>query len=255
MRDDSTQRFSSLVEDYVRYRPGYPAEAVDLIVSRTRTHGAQPAVADLGSGTGILAALLLDRGCAVRAVEPNAAMRAAAEAALGSRPGFLSVSATAEASGLPDSSVDAVTAAQSFHWFNVERVRAECARIARPAAPVFILFNERRVTDTPFLDDYENLLLRCAPDYRRVDHRNVDAARLTAFFGGAHYEQRAFSNAQHFDEEGLIGRARSCSYVPRPGQPGFGPLMQGLRQAFAAHARDGRVTFLYTTRVYFGVVR
>lgn len=254
MRDDSTQRFSGLVDDYARYRPAYPAAALDLIRG-SLTPCPAPVFADLGSGTGILTKMLLDRGCTVYAVEPNGAMRAAAEATLGYRAGFHSAAATAESTGLPDACADAVTAAQAFHWFDVARVRSECVRIMKPAAPVFILFNERRVNETPFLAEYEALLLRYAPDYTRVDHRNVDAARLAAFFGGAHYEERAFSNVQHFDEAGLMGRARSCSYVPRPGQPGFEPLMEGLRSAFAAHARGGRVSFLYTTRVYFGPIR
>src|ERR1700687_2746837 len=85
-----TERFSSRVENYVRYRPGYPSADLDLLKTRC---GLSPGavVADLGSGAGILSELLLASGAKVIGVEPNDGMRAAAEARLRGQAGFRSV--------------------------------------------------------------------------------------------------------------------------------------------------------------------
>jgi SAM-dependent methyltransferase len=114
---DPKARFSDRVDDYRKYRPGYPPEVLNVLGERCGL-GPASVVADIGSGTGILTALLLDKAASVFAVEPNSPMRAAAEVALGSRPGFRSIPGSAEATTLPDASVDLVTAAQAFHWFD-----------------------------------------------------------------------------------------------------------------------------------------
>ena len=210
-RPDPTARFSDRVADYVRHRPGYPAAMVDALVARA---GLAPgdAVADVGAGTGLSTAPLLDRGLTVHAVEPNAPMREAMEALLGDRPGFHAVAGTAEATTLPDASVDAVAAGQAFHWFRPEAARREFARVLRPGGAVALFWNERLVSETPFLRAYEDLLLRYGTDYAQIDHRQVDAERLAAFFEGP-FETLTFPNEQRFDFEGLRGRLLSSSYV------------------------------------------
>ncbi len=120
----STKRFSDRVADYVRYRPDYSAAMLDWL---QRKQGVTPAwkVADVGAGTGISSKLFLDAGHAVTAVEPNAAMRAAATAWLGDRPGFPAIEGAANATALPDASVELVTVAQAFHWFEPASTRRE----------------------------------------------------------------------------------------------------------------------------------
>jgi len=105
-----TERFSNRADEYARWRPSYPSEAVDAM-------GVAPGalVADIGAGTGISSELFLRRGCRVVAVEPNAAMRDKAEQALAAYSDFRTASGTAEATGLQDESVDAVFCAQAFH--------------------------------------------------------------------------------------------------------------------------------------------
>src|SRR5687768_9148097 len=127
---DSTKRFSSRVEAYVKYRPGYPPGVMELFRSEM---GLTPgsAVADVGSGTGISAEMLLKNGNTVYCVEPNAEMRGAAEKLLGKYPGFRSVAGTGEQTTLPDASVDLVICAQAFHWLDRERAAAEFRRICR----------------------------------------------------------------------------------------------------------------------------
>src|SRR5258706_16141283 len=126
---DATARFSDRVADYVKYRPGYPAAAIDAVASRL-SPGAS--IVDIGSGTGISARPFLERGFAVAGVEPNGEMRAAAQASLASFEKFRSVPGTAERTGLPDASVDAAIAAQAFHWFRPPETRAEALRVVRP---------------------------------------------------------------------------------------------------------------------------
>lgn len=248
---DPTTRFSSRVADYVRARPSYPAAALDVLVA---AHGMVPGtvVADLGSGTGIFSALLLERGCRVHAVEPNGAMRAAAEAAMGDLPGFTSVDGTAEATGLPAASVDMATAAQAFHWFDRARARAELRRILRPSGRVALLWNERLTTGEPFLEDYEALLLRFGTDYAKVDHRQIGPDQLAELYGPAAFATYAFPNDQALDWDGLVSRLRSSSYTPEPGDARFAPMMAALEGLFERHQSEGRVPMRYETQLYVG---
>jgi SAM-dependent methyltransferase len=247
---DPRLRFSDRVGDYRATRPGYPPRLLDEL----REQGAlfpDAAVADVGSGTGILTRLLLEAGHPVFAVEPNDAMRRAAEEDLENFRGFHSVAGSAEATTLPGGSVDLVTAAQAFHWFDRAAARSEFGRILRPGGQVALVWNER-LTGTPFLDAYEALLLRVSIDYTVVDHRRVDAPSLEAFFGPAGYRASTFPNEQRFDLAGLKSRLGSSSYVPPEGHPGHAGMMEALEAIFAEHQSEGRVVFRYETKLYTG---
>jgi SAM-dependent methyltransferase len=235
-----TARFSSRVVDYVRYRPGYPPALLDHLVAIGALHE-QAVVADVGSGTGILTRALQERGAQVHAIEPNADMRAASA-------GVMSSSGRAEATGLPESSVDLICAAQAFHWFAPVAARSEFVRILRPGGWVALIWNTR-LTTTPFLQGYEALLQRWGTDYAAVNHRGDTPARVASFFA-APWDHRTFANAQHFDLDGLLGRVRSSSYTPPPGHRDHAPMMSALSDLFAAHVVDGVVTFAYEAELY-----
>ena len=247
---DTVARFSNRADNYAKYRPDYPPGVRDILKTECGLT-ATSIVADVGSGTGILSELLLRNGNQVFGVEPNAAMREAAERLLKEFPNFVSIDATAEATTLAASSIDLVTAAQAFHWFERERARAEFARILRPGGWVALIWNERRLDSTAFLLDYERLLLRFGTDYEKVRHENV-AGEIGQFFAPANFEMKSLDNVQHFDLESLKGRTRSASYTPEPGDPNFGPLFAKLEELFRTHQRDGIVDFEYDTRVYYG---
>jgi ubiquinone/menaquinone biosynthesis C-methylase UbiE len=248
---DPTGRFSSRVEAYVRYRPGYPGGVIELVKAEC---GLTPesVVADVGSGTGILSETFLRLGCRVFGVEPNREMRGAGERLLAGHPRFESVDGRAEATTLPDSSVDFVTAGQAFHWFDRTPAREEFARILKPGGWVVLVWNKRRKTGTPLAEAYERLLLRYGTDYRAVDHENVTDDVIAAFLQPAVCRLRSFDNRQAFDYEGLEGRLMSSSYAPEPGHPNHGPMLAELRAIFDTHQRDGAVIFDYETQVYFG---
>lgn len=244
-----TERFSDRVDDYVRYRPGYPPEVLASIREVLRVE--PPAtVADIGAGTGIFSALLLDAGYRVIAVEPNPAMRDAAERSLSARPSFSAVAGSAESTGLPDASCDLVTAAQAFHWFDPPRARVELTRITRAPHPVALVWNTRSLDATPFLRDYDALLLRLSDDYAKVRHQNVSPETLAAFFGPSGYERRVFPTVQVFDEAAFLGRALSSSYVPGKNHPRHAETVTALRDLFARFAPE--VSFVYDTEVFLG---
>lgn len=247
---DVTSRFSNRVQDYIRARPGYPPEALDHLCLRMGL-GRESAVADIGSGTGILTKPLLERVAVVHAVEPNAPMREAAERLLGGMPGFRSVEGTAESTGLPDASVAGVVAGQAFHWFEPERAREEFLRILEPGGWVALLWNTRDVKSTPFLREYEALLHEYGTDYAQVDHRNIDETVLNRFYRTTP-ERATFPNRQEFDYEGLQARLLSCSYAPAAGHPRHAPMLEALRCLFDARAEGGTVRFLYDTEIYVG---
>src|SRR5882724_12052314 len=174
---DAKQRFSNRVADYVRYRPGYPPAALDLL--RTEC-GLRPGhvIADIGSGTGFLSELFLKNGNLVYGVEPNEAMRRAGEEYLASYDGFSSIEGSAEATTLDDAGVDFVTAGQSFHWFEPDSARREFVRILKPGGWMVIVWNDRRMDEAPFTRAYENLLERFGIDYKQVKDSYPEADRI-----------------------------------------------------------------------------
>jgi SAM-dependent methyltransferase len=247
----STQRFTDRVADYVRFRPGYPEAVVETVEGVTGLSGGAT-IADIGSGTGISTGLFLRHGYTVYAVEPNDAMRGAAERHFAGEPGFRSVNGTAEATTLPETSVDVVTAAQAFHWFRPYEARREFLRILRPPRWVAIVWNDR-LTDTPFLADYDRLLLEYSIDYAQVDHRNIDVDRLRDFFRGD-FHSRSIPNEQVLDHEGLRGRLLSSSYAPAAGHPRHEPMIAALHLLFDAHQEHGQVRFHYSTKIFVGTL-
>jgi SAM-dependent methyltransferase len=246
---DPTKRFSNRVDDYVKYRPGYPDQLIPFLTDELGLHESD-VVADIGSGTGLLTRLLLDIGNRVFGVEPNEEMRRAAESLLRARGRFVSVDGSAEATTLADDSVDVVVAAQAFHWFDRNAARHEFERILRPGGWVAVLWNSRRVDSNPFMREYERLLVERGVDYDRVDFRHIDASELERFFGEVKERSLPFEESLDFDTS--LGRMLSASYVAAPGQEGHDEIVQGLREAFDRHQEGGRVRWAYNTDVYSG---
>lgn len=247
-RCDPTKRFSSRVDEYVRYRPDYPDGIVVILEEEGTPTGS--VLADIGSGTGISSELLLRHGYTVFGVEPNPEMRRAAERLLQAYPAFRSVAAAAEDTTLPSGSVDAIVAAQAFHWFDPAKAQQEFVRILKPNGIVMLIWNERRVDATPFLEAYENLLLRFGVDYREVDHRRIGPDELEPFFGT--YRKRVLAHEQVLDRPGLRGRIVSSSYMPAPGERGHEAMLREIDHVFSKYEKDGFVRVLYDTVVYVG---
>lgn len=243
---DTVKRFSDRVENYVKYRPGYPAQVLDVFRAEMDLDE-NSVVADIGSGTGISARLFLENGNPVYGVEPNAEMRRAAEDLLRDFPKFVSVDGTAENTTLETASVDFVTAAQAFHWFDPERTRAEFRRILRPGGFVALMWNERLLDANDFLREYENFIIRYGRDYQQVRHDNIDVEKLNNFFR-SDFSQRSFPNVQRLDFEGLRGRMLSSSYMPTESDERFERMILELKSLFDKYAENGKIEILYDTK-------
>jgi SAM-dependent methyltransferase len=245
---DSKARFTDRVDNYAKYRPSYPPEAVDCIARLARMEAGSP-VADIGAGTGKFTQLLLARGWRVWAVEPNDAMRAAAERDLASNPNFRSVAAAAEATGLSDHAVDLITSAQAFHWFDPAACKVEFRRILRPGGKAALVWNSRSVS-SPFMARYKEIADGTGGEHPRVDNE-VTPATFERFFDGA-FETHRFPFQQILDFEGLLGRTLSSSQAPTPSHPNYAPLKNALRVLFDQYQTDGLVTLAYQTTVTIG---
>lgn len=249
---NATSRFSDRVENYIRYRPGYPPAVLQTLKAECGLTG-EDAVADIASGTGIWTKTLLENGNHAFGVEPNSEMRNAAERLLAGFPNFTSVAGTAENTTLPGHSVTFVTAAQAAHWFDRKNARREFVRILKPRGWLALMWNERVTDSTPFLRDYEELLLRYGTDYQEIRHeRTTD--EINQFFDPVAYRERVFDMRQEFDYAGIEGRLLSSSYAPGFDHPQHASMLRDLRRIFDAHAANGRAVFEYKTRVYFAQI-
>ena len=245
---DPTRRFSSRAENYARFRPGYPAAVADFLAEECGLT-AGSVIADLGSGTGLLAELFLKRGNLVYGVEPNGEMRAAGERLLKAYPRFVSIAATAESTTLGEGSVDLVTAGRAFHWFDGERALAEFARILKPEGCVAVVRDKRRSASTAFLAAYERLLLTYAADYEAMSEHRAAGERLLSARG---FRLRTFHHRRWFDLKGLEGLLLSLSISPEAGQTRHALMMEELRAIFQKYQERGQVPFEYETTVYYG---
>ena len=250
---EPTVRFSNRVENYVKYRPGYPDEVIEFLHRKFRLNH-DSYIADIGSGTGIFTKLLLGKGYKVYAVEPNEPMKAVAEKDFKIYRTFTSVAGTAEHTNLPANSIDLITSATAFHWFDVEKSRAEFKRVLKPGGSVALLWNVRKPDADAFAIAYDQLLLKYSGDYKEIKDKTLSGERLAGFFDQGQFETLSYSNEQIFDEEGLIGRSLSSSYVPLPETPEGEVFLKDLKAIFHAHQVDGKVRFLYNTVMYVGRV-
>lgn len=247
---DPTKRFSNRVENYLKYRPSYPAAIIPLLESEC---GLTPEtlVADVGSGTGFMTEMFLSHGNRVIGVEPNAEMRSAGDRLLTKYPNFSSMNATAEATTLPDKSIDLIVAGQAFHWFDRRKTKIEFTRILKPGGWVVLIWNGFRVESSALVRGYQELLLRYGTDYREVS-REIEACDIETFYSPEKCRQARFDFKQVFDFEGLKGRLLSASYAPEQTDPRFDQMIGELQAIFEANRKDGTVDFDYETEVYYG---
>lgn len=254
MKDPKT-RFSDRVEDYVRYRPGYPDEILAFLGDKCALTD-DSVVADVGSGTGNLSVLFPEHGNKVFAVEPNEEMRAAAERRFGDHPGFESIEGSAEATTLADGCVDLVVIANSLHWVDRTAARVEFSRILKPEGCAAVVWSIAKKTGTPFLEAYNWIMSR----YRTDDGaggNSEDVYEMTeAFFDGSGgkqgYEMGVFQSSKRLDAEELKGLTLSYSSMPAGTEPGSAEMLRDLEEVFHDHGSGGGVVLEYAIRVYCG---
>ena len=245
---DSKQVFSSLVQNYIKYRPGYPTEVRDVLIDEC---GLSPGwrVADIGSGTGLLTCLFLDFGCALTGIEPNEEMRRAGEQLLAGYSRFTSLSGSAETTGLADESIDLVTAGMAFHWFDIPRARQEFIRVLAPDGWVALVWHRMLTGPETFMQNYTSLVLEYSPGWSETQRRE-HSLDLQGFFGGV-YHRRAFPFFQILDWDGLCGRTLSIAHVPGLDDPAHQPMFSRLQDIFERHQNNGEVVLQYETEIYY----
>ncbi len=244
---DPTGRFSSRAGNYAKFRPSYPPALIGFLEQHLGLRKGR-IVADIGSGTGIFTELLLLKGALVTGVEPNTAMRVAAEQRLGAYERFYSLEGRAEHTGLADQAIDLITVAQAFHWMDPIAAKKEFNRILRPGGHIALIWNIR-LQHTPFLRDYEDFVQEFGRGYDAANR--IDEPAIRELFRPANLELRVFPQIRLMDEEGLKGLVLSSSYMPVAGDPRYNDMVYKLEEVFATHNESGLVAVEYETKLYY----
>lgn len=246
------KRFDGLADVYAKFRPTYSLQFLNFL-QNTYEFSNNTAVADIGSGTGIFTKQLLDLDCNVQAVEPNTDMRLQAENLLKSYKNFTSINATAENTTIKNNSVDFVTVAQAFHWFDQIKFKAECNRILKPNGKVFLIWNDvgadRR---NAFCDKMDKVRYKYCPNFKGTSggfKKELD--NLNLFFNST-IEIKIFSNDLKFDCDSFIGRMLSSSYSLKKEDKSYIAFVKELEKLFFQFENNGNVTLPNDTKVYIG---
>lgn len=238
-----TTRFTDRVADYVRFRPDYPEDAINTMLSGLGYAG-MLTIADVGAGTGILSWQLATRGALIVAVEPNEDMRNAIEP----HDRILTQDGAAEATGLLDESVHLVACGQSFHWFDPTFALPEFRRVLKGLGRLALIWNMRD-HDDELSCAYAAALRSASNDHPATRHMiSIECVKESPLF--ENFREFAFPHEQRLSANGLIGRARSASYCP-PSGPKYQQLVEELTHLHARFAdAEGIVTFRYRTQLF-----
>lgn len=251
---DTTKKFSGKAQIYEKYRPGYTKECIQYILG-TLDNTKHNKIADIGAGTGIFSKHLLEQGQQVIAVEPNDDMRLEAEKKLKQYPLFLAVKASAEDTGLEEHSIDLLTVAQAFHWFDVLKFQKECSRILKPDGKVFLIWNSRDPESDLVKKNAEVCAAFC-PDFTGFSggERGTKEETFRTFFRDGKYEMKKFANDLYFDKKGFIGRNLSASYALKEGDENYEAFIIALEALFNKYQEDNKILLANTIQCYSGTV-
>jgi len=248
------ERFTDKANIYKQFRPSYSKELIEYLYSQAGFNQ-ESIIADIGSGTGILSRLLIERGSLVYCVEPNDDMRQTAENDLSEFDNFISINSPAENLSLQNESVNFVTVAQAFHWFNREMFKTECQRILKPGGKVVLIWNER---------DYQNEIVK--KDFIIREKYAIDKKGLgigggfkheyQKFFIDGIFDYKKFNNDLQFNKDGFIGRNLSASYAPKKEQhpEKYHGLVNELSELFDKYSIDGILNYPHFSECYIGRV-
>lgn len=249
---ESTKRFSTRVENYIKFRPHYPEPVVEFF-KKSLGLELNHSIADIGSGTGIFTQLFLEKGYQVLGVEPNDDMRKAAEELLTkyiSKKKFISINATAEKTSLASQSVDFIIAAQAFHWFAPILFQRESKRILRKNGWAVLIWNSRIIEGDSFHEAYEDFIQKHSTGFKEIHRQWREKSDMNIYFH--EYEEQSFDNLQEVDFAGLSGRYLSSSYAPSWGTPEAKNAEEELQKLFNQYQQQNQVKIIYKTHVYYG---
>lgn len=243
---------STRVENYVKYRPGYPKRLIDFLYTEGG-FSRESVIADIGSGTGLFTRLLLEKGSRVIAIEPDNTMRVVAERLLGDEfQRFVSIMGTAENTTLPETSVNHIVCAQSFHWFDLEKCKKEFIRILKPNGSVIIIRNKRIVENDAFSLEYERLLQRYTLNPEKMLFNKVSETEFSQFFGSDCYSVLSLPNQQVLDLDGIKGRFLFDDCLAELDNNEYNEMVTELVRLFDQFSQSGKIMMRYETEAYAG---
>ena len=247
-------KFNGMGKIYSKYRPSYPINFIDYLFTDVGICQSST-IADIGSGTGILTGQLLEKGIKVYGIEPNCDMRAIAQSNLKNFPGFISVNGSAENTTIGDNSVDYITVAQAFHWFDREEFKKECQRILKPGGKVILVWNSRDNKSEIVVENYEVNRKYC-PNFKGFSdgmYGETNKDDFSDFFKGK-YETKVFPNNLIFDMDGFIGRNLSSSYALKSDDAQYNNYVNELKKIYEKYSNKGQLIMSNLTLSYFGSV-
>ncbi len=245
---DYTTRFDGKGDIYDRARPRYAAELFEYM-KHTLHIPAGSVFADIGSGTGIFTGQLLACGYRAFAVEPNGDMRRKAEEKLSYDKNFVSVAGSDAKIPLPDHSVDYITAAQAFHWFDADAFRKECERVRRPGGKILLVYNSRDEKA-----DCTKALAALRRKYNPGFHgfsNGIGDDKCRAFFGGK-CDLFRVDHTQVYNRQGYIDRVLSSSYSLKESDERYGAYLEEIHALFDRFSVDGLIAVPTWTVAYIG---
>ncbi len=243
---NSKERFSSRVQNYVKYRPSYSNDIISYLEEAIGLNE-KSIIADIGSGTGISTKLFLDNGNTVYSVEPNQDMRQAAENLLKSYSNVHFIDGSSESTKLQSESIDIIIAAQAFHWFNPEPTKKEFLRILKANGTVVLLWNIRKTKSDGFMEGYLEIIRR----YAEIYTNESDDDLIPKFFDYKTIYEEVLDNPQIADFDRLKGEITSFSYMPNENDINYVTMISELEDLFNKYNSNGKVTLEYETHIYY----
>ncbi|MDP4193191.1 MAG: class I SAM-dependent methyltransferase [Bacteroidota bacterium] len=246
------ERYSSKVEDYAKYRPDFPSEIINFLYANG-TVGNSSVIADIGSGTGRFTRLLLEKGSLIYGIERNKEMRVKAEEMLSKFTNFISISGSAEETGLKSKSIDLITVAQAFHWFNREKCLIEFKRIIKDSGKVFIVWDD-------FIGNYNDFSIeqgKVISEYRAIKPENngkrfTRAEMIDGFFKDNKFKTMFFTHELYEEFDEFKGGVLSASFTPKPGEEDYEHFITKLQEVFDSYQQNGRVCMAFRCECYLG---
>ena len=248
------ERFTGKADIYKKYRPSYPKELIDYLYTEVG-FSKDSVIADIGSGTGILSRLLLERGSKIYCVEPNEDMRKTAEQDLSVFENFISVNGNDKNTGLQNQSIDFVTAAQAFHWFDRQAFKSECQRILKPGGKVVMIYNSKD-GESDIIKKADEITIKYCSDAKGHRQRGYDPKEYSDFFADGVCEYKTFENNMQSDRERFIGGTLSSSYAPREetDPEKYHGFVKEFNELFDEYNINGILSVPQVTKSYVGMV-
>ncbi|KEZ50894.1 class I SAM-dependent methyltransferase [Metabacillus indicus] len=237
--------FDNKTREYAIGRPSYPTDI--LSVMKELDINNQSTIADIGAGTGILTHMLGSLECDILAIEPNEHMLEECKVYCKDVTNIKMIKAPAEETSLMEHSVDVITIAQAFHWFDKKRCKKEFRRILKENGSVVILWNDMQITSQLAME-YAALL----NNYKvktTAAISNFDPDEEKRNFLEQEYTKVYYDNWHTVTEESFIGGALSLSYTPSKLDLKYNDFVAELGQLFSKYQHNGSVTFHYKTEV------